>query len=76
VPIVAALAVVAIILYEVRYALLPFVFAAAIGFVADPLIVTLQRRRRGAGPADRAGGALRMMGMEVLTACGGGATRH
>ena len=43
-PIAAALAVVAIILYAVRYALLPFVFAAAIGFVADPLIVRLQRR--------------------------------
>ncbi len=43
-PIAAALTVVAIILYAVRYALLPFVFAAAIGFVADPLIVTLQRR--------------------------------
>jgi predicted PurR-regulated permease PerM len=43
-PIAAVLAVVAIILYAVRYALLPFVFAAAIGFVADPLIVTLQRR--------------------------------
>ena len=43
-PIVAALAVVAIILYAVRYALLPFVFAAAIGFVTDPLIVAVQRR--------------------------------
>jgi predicted PurR-regulated permease PerM len=43
-PIAAALAVVAIILYEVRYALLPFVFAAAIGFVTDPLIVAVQRR--------------------------------
>jgi predicted PurR-regulated permease PerM len=43
-PIVAALAVVATILYAVGYALLPFVFAAAIGFVTDPLIVTAQRR--------------------------------
>jgi len=43
-PIAAALAVVAIILYAVRYALLPFVFAAAIGFVTDPLIVAVQRR--------------------------------
>src|SRR5438105_2901252 len=43
-PIAAALAVVAIILYAVRYALLPFVFAAAIGFVTDPLIVRMQRR--------------------------------
>jgi predicted PurR-regulated permease PerM len=38
------LAIVAIILYAVRYALLPFVFAAAIGFVTDPLIVAAQRR--------------------------------
>jgi predicted PurR-regulated permease PerM len=43
-PIVAALAVAALILYAVRYALLPFVFAAAIGFVTDPLIVGAQRR--------------------------------
>jgi predicted PurR-regulated permease PerM len=43
-PIAAALAVVALILYAVRYALLPFVFAAAIGFVTDPLIVRMQRR--------------------------------
>src|SRR5207253_3096599 len=43
-PIVAALAIVTIILYTVRYALLPFVFAAAIGFVTDPLIVAAQRR--------------------------------
>ena len=43
-PIVAALAIVTIILYAVRYALLPFVFAAAIGFVTDPLIVAAQRR--------------------------------
>jgi predicted PurR-regulated permease PerM len=43
-PIAAALAIVAILLYAVRYALLPFVFAAAIGFVTDPLIVAMQRR--------------------------------
>src|SRR5205085_2277854 len=36
--------VVAIILYAVRYALLPFVFAAAIAFVTDPPIVAVQRR--------------------------------
>jgi predicted PurR-regulated permease PerM len=42
-PIAAALAVVAIVLYAVRYALLPFVFAAAIAFVADPLIRAGQR---------------------------------
>ena len=43
-PIVAALVVIAIILYAVRYALLPFVFAAAIAFVTDPPIVAVQRR--------------------------------
>jgi predicted PurR-regulated permease PerM len=43
-PIAAALAVLAIILYAVRYALLPFVFSAAIAFVADPLITGMQRR--------------------------------
>jgi predicted PurR-regulated permease PerM len=40
----AVLAALAIIVYAARYALLPFVFAAAIAFVADPLIVLLQRR--------------------------------
>jgi predicted PurR-regulated permease PerM len=40
----ATLAVVAVLLYIVRYALLPFVFAAAIAFVFDPLIRALQRR--------------------------------
>jgi len=38
------LAVVAIILYLIRYALLPFVFAIAIAFVTDPLIQAGQRR--------------------------------
>lgn len=42
--IAAVLTAVALVLYAVRYALLPFVFAAAIGFVADPLIRSLQRR--------------------------------
>jgi predicted PurR-regulated permease PerM len=36
--------VVAIILYLIRYALLPFVFAIAIAFVTDPLIRAGQRR--------------------------------
>ena len=45
-PIAAALAVVAIILYLIRYALLPFVFAIAIAFVTDPLIRAGQRRLR------------------------------
>jgi predicted PurR-regulated permease PerM len=43
-PIVAALAVLAVLLYAVRYALLPFVFAVAIAFVTDPLIRTAQTR--------------------------------
>ena len=43
-PIAAALAVIAIILYIIRYALLPFVFAIAIAFVTDPLIRAGQRR--------------------------------
>jgi predicted PurR-regulated permease PerM len=45
-PIAAALAVVALILYLIRYALLPFVFAIAIAFVTDPLIRGGQRRLR------------------------------
>ena len=44
--IAAVLTVLAILLYAVRYALLPFVFAAAISFVADPPIVYLQRRTK------------------------------
>lgn len=43
-PIAATLAVLAIVLYAVRYALLPFVFAVAVAFVADPLIARVQRR--------------------------------
>jgi hypothetical protein len=39
--------VVAILLYTVRYALLPFVFAAAIGFVTDPVVRAAQRRLGG-----------------------------
>jgi predicted PurR-regulated permease PerM len=40
----AVFTVIAILLYQVRAALLPFVFAAAIAFVVDPVIRTLQRR--------------------------------
>jgi hypothetical protein len=43
-PIAATVAVLAVILYAVRYALLPFVFAMAIAFVTDPLIKIVQRR--------------------------------
>jgi predicted PurR-regulated permease PerM len=52
----ATLAVVAVILYIVRYALLPFVFAAAVAFVFDPLIRALQHRT--GSPRWVAGGGL------------------
>jgi predicted PurR-regulated permease PerM len=42
--IAAVLAVIAILLYQIRIALLPFVFAVAVAFVTDPLIKALQRR--------------------------------
>ncbi|MBV8334183.1 MAG: AI-2E family transporter [Alphaproteobacteria bacterium] len=42
--IAAVLAVIAVLIYEVRIALLPFVFAVAVAFVTDPLIRSLQLR--------------------------------
>jgi predicted PurR-regulated permease PerM len=42
--IAAVLAVIAVLLYEIRIALLPFVFAVAVAFVTDPLIKLIQRR--------------------------------
>ncbi len=42
--IAAVLAVLALLLYEIRIALLPFIFAVAVAFVLDPLIKRLQRR--------------------------------
>src|SRR5690348_438243 len=42
--IAAVLAVVAVLLYEIRIALLPFVFALAVAFVLDPLIKAGQER--------------------------------
>jgi predicted PurR-regulated permease PerM len=42
--IAAVLAVIAILLYEIRIALLPFVFAVAVAFVVDPLIGEVQQR--------------------------------
>ncbi|MBV8121303.1 MAG: AI-2E family transporter [Alphaproteobacteria bacterium] len=42
--IAAVLSVLAILLYQIRIALLPFVFAIAVAFVTDPLIGNLQRR--------------------------------
>jgi predicted PurR-regulated permease PerM len=44
--IAAVLAVIAVLLYEIRIALLPFVFAVAVAFVTDPLIKAVQRRLR------------------------------
>jgi predicted PurR-regulated permease PerM len=44
--IAAVLAVVAVLLYEIRIALLPFVFAVAVAFVTDTLIRAVQRRLR------------------------------
>jgi predicted PurR-regulated permease PerM len=44
--ITAVLAVIAVLLYEIRIALLPFVFAVAVAFVTDPLIRAVQRRLR------------------------------
>jgi predicted PurR-regulated permease PerM len=40
----AVFVIIAILLYEIRIALLPFVFAVAIAFVMDPVIKALQRR--------------------------------
>jgi predicted PurR-regulated permease PerM len=42
--IAAVLAVLAVLLYQIRIALLPFIFAVAVAFVLDPLIIRLQRR--------------------------------
>ena len=42
--IAAVLAVLAVLLYKIRIALLPFIFALAVAFVLDPLIKRLQRR--------------------------------
>jgi predicted PurR-regulated permease PerM len=41
--IAAVLAVLAVLLYEIRIALLPFVFAIAVAFVTDPWIKSIQR---------------------------------
>jgi predicted PurR-regulated permease PerM len=42
--IAAVLTVIAVLVYQVRIALLPFVLAVAVAFVTDPLIKALQRR--------------------------------
>jgi predicted PurR-regulated permease PerM len=43
-PIAATLAVIVVLAYIIRYALLPFVLAIAVAFVAEPLVGHLQRR--------------------------------
>lgn len=43
-PIAAVFAVVAILLYEIRYVLLPFVVALAIAFILEPVVRWLQAR--------------------------------
>jgi predicted PurR-regulated permease PerM len=43
-PIAAVLAVLAVLLYEIRVALLPFIFAVAVAFVLDPLIKRLEQQ--------------------------------
>ncbi|HEX5454373.1 MAG TPA: AI-2E family transporter [Stellaceae bacterium] len=43
-PLAAVLAVVAVVAYIVRYALLPFCFAIAIAFIAEPVVQWLARR--------------------------------
>lgn len=42
--IAAVLAVIAVLLYQIRIALLPFVFAVAVAFVFDPLIAAVRDR--------------------------------
>lgn len=42
--IAAVLAVIAVLLYQIRIALLPFVFAVAVAFVSEPLIKAVQQR--------------------------------
>jgi len=42
--ITAVLAVIAVVVYVIRYALMPFVFAVAIAFVVEPLVLWLQTR--------------------------------
>lgn len=42
--IAAVLAVIAVLLYQIRIALLPFVFAVAVAFVFDPLIAAVHQR--------------------------------
>jgi predicted PurR-regulated permease PerM len=66
--ITAVLAVIAILLYEIRIALLPFVFAVAVAFVTDPLIKAVQQRLR--SPRWPVAAALYIVIVAVLAAAG------
>ena len=66
--IAAVLAVLAVLLYEIRIALLPFVFAIAVAFVLEPVIQTLQRRLR--SPRWPIAVALYLLLMMLLAAAG------
>lgn len=66
--IAAVLAVIAVLLYEIRIALLPFVFAVAVAFVLDPLIKTLQQRLR--SPRWPIAAALYVMILAILGGAG------
>ena len=66
--IAAVLAVLAVLLYEIRIALLPFVFAIAVAFVLEPVIQTLQRRL--GSPRWPIAAALYLLLLMVLAAAG------
>ncbi len=68
--IAAVLAVLAVLLYEIRIALLPFIFAVAVAFVLDPLIKRLQRRL--GIPRWPVAAALYVLVLAVLAAAGYG----
>ena len=64
------LAVLALLLYEIRIALLPFIFAVAVAFVLDPLTKRLQRRL--GIPRWPVAAALYLLVLAVLAAVGYG----
>jgi predicted PurR-regulated permease PerM len=66
--IAAVLAVLAVLLYEIRIALLPFVFAIAVAFVLEPVIQTVQRHLR--SPRWPVAAALYLLLLVLLAAAG------
>jgi predicted PurR-regulated permease PerM len=66
--IAAVLVVLAVLLYEIRIALLPFVFAIAVAFVLEPVIQTVQRRLR--SPRWPVAAALYLLLLVLLAAAG------